>query len=139
MTWIDRKKLSRIVFNNPEAIGKLNKIMHPIIREEIEKRITQFKEQRKVAAVIEAILLVEAGWMDMVDELWLVTASQSLTLERLKIRRLSESEALRRLASQTPPERLTTQAKVVIKNDSTLEDLRTNVEKLWKERIIKGG
>ena len=89
---IDRKKVSQIVFKNAEAIAKLNKILHPKIRKEIESRLKQYREQGKKAVIVEAILLVEAGWMDMVDELWLVTASRETTLQRLKERGLSESE-----------------------------------------------
>jgi dephospho-CoA kinase len=135
---IDRKKVSRIVFKNAEAIAKLNKILHPKIRAEIESRLKQLQEQGKKAAVVEAILLVEAGWMDMVDELWLITASRGITLERLKKRGLTESEALARLASQTPPEKLKSHARVVISNDGSLEDLRTRVEEQWK-RLVNDG
>jgi dephospho-CoA kinase len=73
----------------------------------------------------------------MVDELWLVTAPQELTMERLKQRNLPESAALARLANQTPPERLMPYAKVVIKNDGSLADLKTRIKELWEERIAQ--
>jgi dephospho-CoA kinase len=134
---VDRKKLSQIVFNDPEALAKLNKLLHPRIRQKIETHLVTSRQQGKVAAVIEATLLVEAGWMDMVDELWLVTAPPEQMLERLKKRGLSESESLARLASQTSAEVLEPKATVVIKNDSSLEQLQASVEKLWKERLNK--
>jgi dephospho-CoA kinase len=133
---IDRKKVSHIVFKNAEAIAKLNQILHPKIRKEIESRLIQYRAQGKKVAIVEAILLVEAGWMDMVDELWLVTASQEITLQRLKERGLSESEALARLAAQTPPEKLSSYAKEVISNNVSLEDLRDRLTRLWKKVTV---
>lgn len=132
---IDRKKLSGIVFNNPQAVARLNKILHPKIRREVEDRLRLFREQGKEVAVVEAILLVEAGWMDMVDELWLVEAPVEPTLKRLqKERGLPEAEALARMAAQTPAEKLAVYAREIIRNDGTLEDLKNKVHTLWRSR-----
>ena len=131
---IDRKKLSQKVFNNPQAIAKLNQIMHPLIRREVEARLDRYRKEGKKAAVLEAILLVEAGWMDMVDELWLVVAPRDITLKRLQEQRgISEAEAMARMAAQTPAEKLAAHAKIIIHNDSSLEDLKSRVKKLWDE------
>lgn len=132
---IDRQKLSSLVFNDPTAHAKLNEILHPKIRQKVEDSLECFRRQGKIAAVVEAILLVEAGWMDMIDELWLVTAPLDLTLERLKQRGLSKSEALARLEVQTPSEKLLPMAKVLIENEGDLDDLKARVERLWVERI----
>jgi dephospho-CoA kinase len=128
---IDRKKLSQKVFSTPQGAAALNKIAHPKIRRAVEDRLNSYRTQGKGVAVVEATLLVEAGWMDMVDELWLVTAPKELTLKRLEGRGLPESEALARMAAQTPPEKLASYARAVIKNDGNMDRLREQVEKLW--------
>jgi dephospho-CoA kinase len=78
-------------------------------------------------------LLVEAGWINMVDELWLVVAPHDLTLSRLKERGLPEPEALARMAAQTPPEKLKQHAREVIQNDGDLAKLKSTVENLWRK------
>jgi dephospho-CoA kinase len=130
---IDRKKLSQKVFNNPEAVARLNRILHPKIRQAVEKRLDEARRRGKEVAVVEAILLVEAGWMDMVDVLWLVVAPHDLTLKRLKERGLPEPEALARMAAQTPPEKLKQYAGEVIHNDGDLAKLKSTVENLWRK------
>ncbi len=129
---IDRKKLSQKVFNNPEAIARLNGILHPKIRREVELRLDCARRQGKKVAVIEATLLVEAGWMDMIDTLWLVIAPHDLTLKRLKERGLPESEALARMSAQTPPEKLEKYAQKIINNDGNLAKLKLTVKSLWE-------
>jgi len=128
---IDRKKLSGIVFDNPEAVARLNRILHPLIRKEIEKRIDSLRQKGAKVVVIEATLLIEAGWRDMVDELWLVTAPVEISIARLKSRGLSEAEALARLAAQPPPEKKAHLATVIIRNDGTVDELRIKVDSLW--------
>jgi dephospho-CoA kinase len=97
----------------------------------VEKRLDQSRAKGKEAAVVEATLLVEAGWIDMVDVLWLVVAPHDITLKRLQERGLPESEALARLAAQTPPEKLRLHAGEVIHNDGDLTKLKSSVENLW--------
>lgn len=130
---VDRNKLSHIVFNNPDNLKKLNEMLHPLIRREVENALDQFRRQGKDIAVIEAILLVEAGWRDMVDQLWVVAAPRDITLKRLKGRGLSESEALARMARQPKAEERSRYADAIIHNDGNLDDLKTQVEKLWQE------
>jgi dephospho-CoA kinase len=129
---IDRKKLAQKVFSSTENHEKLNRILHPLIRKEVEERLDQFRKQGKEVTVLEAILLVEAGWMDLVDELWLVTAPKDITLRRLAGRGVSEPEALARMAKQPPPEKKIKFATQVIDNESNLEDLKKKVENLWQ-------
>jgi dephospho-CoA kinase len=128
---VDRKKLSQKVFNSPDNLKKLNELLHPLIRRQVENALEQFRLQGKEVTVLEAILLVEAGWREMVDQLWLVVAPKDLTLSRLEGRGLPESEALARMARQPPAEERLRYADVVIRNDGDLDDLRKQVEKLW--------
>ena len=72
---IDRQALSSIVFDDSVAVEKLNAIMHPRMAKLLEVRIQQHREVR-ADVVLEAALLVEAGWNSLVDEVWVVTAPE---------------------------------------------------------------
>ena len=81
---IDRKKLGELVFTNRKALKKLNAITHPAIRQEIQLEIDKLSsEKSQKVVVVDAALLIEAGWLDMVDEVWLVVADKELQINRL--------------------------------------------------------
>ncbi|MDE2900974.1 MAG: dephospho-CoA kinase, partial [Chloroflexota bacterium] len=71
---IDRKILGDIVFSDPEALETLNGIMRPAIRELIRQRLFIAERQGARAAVLDSATLIEAGWTEFTDEIWLTTA-----------------------------------------------------------------
>jgi dephospho-CoA kinase len=130
---VDRKKLSEIVFENYEALSRLNKIMHPRILEMVKKQIEDCRRNEVAVVVLEATLLVEAGWKPLVDELWVTVASEETALRRLKERsRLSEKEALARIRSQPLPGERKKYADVVIDTNCTFKALKAKVIGLWR-------
>jgi len=135
---IDRKKLSKIVFGKPQALARLNQIMHPRIMELIKERLKQLEQQDVRVAVIEATLLIEADWKPLIDEIWVTIAPQTSVLKRLKERSgYSEEESLSRIRSQMTQEERTRHADVVINTDCTLAELKTKVKQLW-DNFTKG-
>jgi dephospho-CoA kinase len=132
---IDRKKLGQIVFSSPEALQRLNRIMHRRIHQAVQAKLNEYRKQGAIAAVIEALVMVEGGWTSLVDETWLVIASRDVVIKRLRERGLSETEALVRISRQVPPEEKIDQADVVIDNNGDLAQLREKVEKLWRDRL----
>jgi dephospho-CoA kinase len=130
---IDRKKLGAIVFADPQALAKLNRIMHPRIQEAVRAQLERYRSQGVAVVVVEAPLLVEAGWRSLVDEVWVTTAPEATILKRLKERAgLSEEESRARLRSQLASEERIKQADVVIDTDCSLDELRTKVRELWQ-------
>jgi dephospho-CoA kinase len=130
---INRKSLAKIVFQNPQAIKKLNSITHPVILDEIKSRLLKFESEGFDTAVVEAALLIEAGWAPSMNEIWLALAPEEIILERLIKRGLSEEDARARIASQIPGENKKNQATVILVNDGSLDDLKKKVAKLWFE------
>ncbi len=129
---VDRKKLGSIVFADPKAMKKLNSIMHPRMAGIIDAKIDQLRSEGAQAVVLEAALLLEAGWDSMVDEVWLVHAPREIIVERLKVRsNLSEGEVEDRMRSQLAYEDASQRAQVVIHNTGELPDLRREVESSW--------
>jgi len=131
---INRKKLGEIVFSNAEALARLNQIMHPRMYDMVKAQLEEYQRQGVDVVVLEAPLLIEAGWASLVDEVWVTVASESTVLRRLKEQvGLSRQEALARIRSQLSSEERVKHADVVINNDGDLDELRAKVDKLWQE------
>ncbi len=131
---IDREKLGEIVFSNSEARSRLNQIMHPRMYDLVKTRLEEYRRQGAGVVVLEAPLLLEAGWTSLVDEVWVTTASEATVLKRLRERTgLSEEESLARIRSQLPTEKRVKHADVVINADCSLEELKAKVKELWQE------
>ena len=136
---VDRKKLGVLVFGDPEALERLNAIMHPRIYEMVEERIERLKSEGRRVVVVEAALFVEAGWTPLADELWVTVAPEDLVIERLKARANLDEDAIRaRIRSQMPQEERLGHADVVIENGGGLDDLEQRVHQLWNTRVTAG-
>lgn len=130
---IDRKKLAEKVFDNPEALHKLNQILHPKINAEIGVRLDKQREKGAFAAAVETALIPQADWFDQADFIWVIKVAQETALKRLEARGLSRSESLSRMAFQPPAEKKISSKLVIITNDGTPDDLRNKVKTLWRE------
>jgi dephospho-CoA kinase len=134
---IDRKKLGAIVFGSPEQLEHLNHIVHPRMFEMMKERIEQYRQQGVKVVVLDAAILFEANWTPLVDEIWVVIASESLVITRAKARTgLPEEQIRSRLNSQMPVEEKVKKANVVIQNDGTFEDLQVQVRNLWGKLVV---
>jgi len=135
---IDREKLGRIVFSQPDALACLNQIVHPKAYRLAEERIETCRRQGAKVVALEATLLIEAGWADLVNKIWLVVASESIVLQRLTPHEEgNESQILARLKSQMPAEEKMKYADELIYNDGNISQLEARVTELWhKLRII---
>ena len=130
---IDRDKLAKVVFGKPDALKKLNEIMHPRIFEMVKSRLAELRQQGVKITVVEVPLLIEAGWQPLVDEIWVTVASEPAVLKRLKDRSgYSAVESLSRIRSQMTDEERIKHATRVIHTDGTLEEVKTKVKKLWQ-------
>ena len=83
--------------------------------------------------VLEAAVLIEAGWCTMVDEIWLTYATKEMVIRRLKESKgLSEKQVNQRISSQLSFLKQRRHAKVIIENTNTMDALRKTVRSLWK-------
>ena len=136
---IDRKALGAIVFSDADQLAKLNAIVHPLIRESVAQRTAAaLAEDPARSVVIEAAVLIEAKWYELVDEVWVVIASPESVIERVGASRgLPVADVQARIDSQITNDERRTVADVVIENDGTLEELRSTVEIVWRERLAR--
>jgi len=130
---IDRKKLGDIVFGNPESLSRLNQIMHPRMYALVKAQLEEYQRQGRRVVVLEAPLLLEAGWTSLVDEVWVTTSPEATVLKRLEERTgLSQAESLTRIRSQLPSAERVRHADVVINTDCDLDELKSKVKELWQ-------
>ena len=128
---IDRRVLGGIVFGQPEELARLTDIVWPRTRARLEEMKAEAAERTGVL-VFEAAVLIEAGWWDLVDQVWVVTAPIGLARERLIARNgLTREQADARINSQMTNEERIPFADVVIENGGDLETLAKRVDAAW--------
>jgi dephospho-CoA kinase len=131
---IDRKKLGEIVFGNAELLARLNQIMHPRMYDMVKVRLEEYRRREVEVIVLEAPLLLEAGWTSLVDEVWVTVAAEPTVLRRLQKRvGLSKKESLSRIRSQLSSEGRINRADVVINTDCSLDEVEARVRELWEK------
>lgn len=128
---VDRRKLAEIVFNDPRALLKLEKIIHPLA----QKRVVELlKCSRSRVVILDVPLLIEAGWAGMVDALIVVRACRKIQIDRLQKRTgLSRREIMARIKRQMPSRDKVKYADIVIDNRLSLADTDRQVQKIWDQ------
>jgi dephospho-CoA kinase len=132
---IDRRRLGAIVFADARKRSQLTDIVWPITRQAVEELMRREQESGGIVFVVEAPLLVEAGWTDMVDQVWLVRAPLDTVRARLQQRGLSSEEIDSRLAAATDIAAAGSAATVVIENDGDRAHLDRLVETAWQRHV----
>jgi dephospho-CoA kinase len=132
---IDRPAVARIVFASTAAGAAervyLEQLTHPRIRERMEAAIRQLPDASVPAIVIDAALLIEAGWSGICTAIAFVDCPRDERLRRAKTRGWSEEDFSRREAAQLPIEEKRRRASHVIDNSGSLADLDDEVEQFW--------
>ena len=131
---VDRHKLGEIVFKNPADLDRLNRIMRPLIGGEIQARLKELRQKKARVVVLEAAILIEAGWGPLVDEIWVTTAPESVIIKRLTAKReLSPSQIQARIKAQLPVAEQKKYASRVIDTNIPLPALKAKVAAIWKK------
>lgn len=126
---VDHSQLAKRVFADPDARHRLEAVIHPLVRQQFENLITGHEG----VAVLEATLLVEAGFASDCDLIVTVEAEARQQLRRATERGLATDEARSRMAAQGDGQDRRGAAHRVIWNTGSFEDLRHQVDALIKE------
>jgi len=130
---IDRSKLGRIVFSDPEALARLEAILHPLVGGAIDLLV---RRSRHTVIVVEAIKLLESGLGERCDAIWVAVAPFEVQLARLTGKRgLSEAAANQRIAIQRPQAELIAAAHVVIYNERSFTRTWRQVLAAWQKTV----
>jgi len=130
---IDRTKLGPIVFSNAQKLQALNRITHGKIYAYIQGQIDYIRKHHADGVVaVEAAILLEAGWRSLVEQLWVVVATEDVVIARLQAyKNMPEDQARARIKAQMSNDERIAQADTVIWNNAALPELRQAVEAAW--------
>ena len=134
---VDRKKVADIVFSDPEALAALNGIIHPYVHERIiSDSQAAFRADPGRLIVWDVPLLFETGYDAEVEKTVVVTARQSLRVERIVERDGStKAAALRRIRAQMPDREKVKRADIVIRNNGSLSELEIRTKEVFDELL----
>ena len=136
---IDRASLARIVFGDKKERLALEGIVWPEIRKLISIGLAEAEAAAADVAVVEAAVLLEAGWEDLFDQVWTVETPKGVARARLMARQsISSSEADARLAAQMASADRANRSSAVIENTGTVDELRSAITAAYKN-LIAGG
>jgi dephospho-CoA kinase len=137
---VNRQALARRIFAPGEQAAEdreyLEALLHPRIKARLEAQGQKFAAEGRSAVVLDAPLLLEAGWAPMCDVVVMVDASREARLHRGRLRGWTEEDFDRREAAQWTVDEKRRHAQVVLPNDGSEADLRQVVERFWQEKIV---
>ena len=136
---VDRNAVARRVFSSATEqnteLEFLEGLLHPLVRRQFESELARLAESRVPAVVIDAPLLLEAGWEDLCDSVIFVDSPAEVRTQRGTSRNWSAADFARREASQMPIEEKRRRATDLIPNRGSREELRQAVGTFWDSTI----
>lgn len=136
---IDRAKMASCIFADEKLLEQINQIVHPAVREYINEAITVERACGQIDYLfIEAALLIENGYGNIVDEMWYIHADEKTRRERLKKSRgYSDGKIDSIMRGQLSEEEFCGHCSVVIDNSGTLESVYRQIEKKLGENLCQ--
>lgn len=138
---IDKSRMAARIFGDEALLAQVNAIVHPAVKNEIQRVIEEEKQTGKLQYLfIEAALLIEDGYEQIVDELWYIHAKEKIRRQRLRERRHYSDEKIDRIMQgQLSEEAFYRHCPVVIENNGTLESVYRQIdeklgEDLWQKQ-----
>jgi len=130
---IDRKRLGAKVFGDAAALGRLTDIVWPEIRRLAQAEIAAAQAARPDGVVVlEAAVLLEAGWQDAVDETWVVSVDRATALNRAMQRDGADAAAVEaRIDAQLANAEREARADVVFDNSGAEAQLIAQLDAAW--------
>ena len=130
---LNREKLGAIVFRDEDKRHQLNTILHTYIYEKMMDLTAEYEAKGYETIIYDIPLLIETGWVTMMDEIWLVYVDYDVQLARLMERNgYTQEQAKARIDSQMPLADKKKYAQVIIDNNSSERDLYEQLNELWR-------
>lgn len=127
---VDRARL-RPVFDDPEALARLEGILHPIAIERTRQAIREARRDRRPGVIVDAPLLLESGLDRLCDVLVLVDVTEASRRARARGRGMGESDWARRERHQLPVDEKRRRAHHTLDADAPESEVRRRVRELW--------
>ena len=134
---LDIKRLSVLVFSSKSLQNKLNKIVWPEVSSVMIDAAEKAQNDGVTLFIVDAALLIEAGFNDFFNSILLITADKSMRLNRILLRKnIPENQIEKRMALQMPESEKQKQAQTTLKNNGNMQELHTQLELFWKKLNI---
>jgi dephospho-CoA kinase len=131
---IDRRTLAGIVFNpeNPRELEFLENLTFPDITTRIQTKLTECAGAGTRALILDAAVMMKAGWDDFCDVILYVSAERNLRLQRSRERGWTETQFAAREAAQLPVEQKRGRANIIINNNGTIDQTYRQIREFWQ-------
>ncbi len=131
---VDREALTQIVLNDPEAIKRLEQIVHPLVRQAEQDFLAKAKANNAPMVVLDIPLLFETAKLDRVDKIIVVSAPLEVQTERVMARPgMTEAKFTAIQSRQMSDEEKRAKADFVVETDKGLDDAFTQVKAIVDE------
>ncbi|HZW49457.1 MAG TPA: dephospho-CoA kinase, partial [Bacillota bacterium] len=136
---LNRRHLGRLVLSDPEKLSLLNAILHPKIRAEMQRQITEYRQSKaELPLVLDIPLLFEANLTQYCDTIWLIWLDRKSQLQRLIERdHLTEQEAYSRMDAQWPMKKKEALSDVIIDNSGNWQATERQLQVQWDHLLLK--
>ena len=129
---VNRMKLGPIVFGDPAQMARLNGIVWPAIAALAAEERAAAKAQGAAVVVMEAAIMLEAGWQEDLDEVWVVFGPRATVTQRLMARNgFDEAECDKRIDSQAPNHWRVRQAHMLVSSAGDIPSMRAQLVAAW--------
>ena len=130
---LNRSTLSAIVFDNAEALQRLNATLHPLIERRLRQELETCRKMGALVVVLDVPLLFETGLDSLAEAVVCAVSPEETQIRRLRERSgLNREQAQSRMRSQLPLEEKVARSQYVIDTDRPLDQLRADVQKLYE-------
>ncbi len=136
---MNRKYVASLVFSNRTKLDKLSGIIHRHVLEQIAAELEAEKEKGTKLVILDVPIPVRKGFLDICNQVWVVSADENIRLERLIARGMDPEDAKRRMSMQMTREEYEDLADIVIHNEGSKEDLLSEIEKHIAEQLHERG
>ena len=130
---LDRAKLSDIVFADRVELSVLNGIVHPRVKEEIQKKITREERKNTNLMLIEGALLIEDHYEEICDELWYVYVEDPSEVKTLNSKRIWRQQGRSDFEAQLPKDLFMRHCDRVIDNSGQFEETKIQLNKIVED------
>ncbi len=128
---IDRAAMADRIFADPSLLEQVNAIIHPAVKEFLLERLARFRAAGQADFFfVEAALLIEGGYLALVDEMWYIYADEAVRRQRLKASRgYSEEKIARIMSSQLAEAQFRESCDFIIDNSGDLAESYWQIDK----------
>lgn len=136
---LNRKYVASLVFSEKNKLDKLSAIIHKYVLSTMAEEIAKAAEKKVKLIVLDVPIPVKHGFVDVCNQIVVVSSADDIRLERLVLRGMDRDDAKKRMAMQMTRQEYEELADCVLVNDGTIEELYEQIDRYVKEELNERG